>query len=121
MWSKPHGSRLYTAPEFSITGTHDGSVPNQSTKPSTLSFPIYIKTYINNQPTEAIVDTGSAISIIHLEFLKTIQHNKFIYQHHACRTANSTPLKIIGQIQLEIKTQHIKTFVNAYVATNLIT
>ena len=36
-------------------------------------------------------------------------------------TANATPLKIIGQIQLEIQIKHIKTSINTYVATNLIT
>ena len=86
-----------------------------------MSSPIYIKTNVNDQPTEAIVDTGSAISIIHLDFLKTIQHNKFIPQHHTCRTANATPLNLIGQIQLEIKVKHVKTSINTYVATNLIT
>ena len=86
-----------------------------------MSSPIYIKTNVNDQPTEGIVDTGSAISIIHLDFLKTIQHNKFIPQHHTCRTANATPLNLIGQIQLEIKVKHVKTSINTYVATNLIT
>ncbi|CAF4975208.1 unnamed protein product [Rotaria sp. Silwood1] len=85
------------------------------------SSPIYIKIRVNDQPTEAIVDTGSAISIIHLNFLKTIQHNKFTYTTRICQTANSTPLKIIGQIELEIQIKHIKTYVIAYVATNLIT
>src|SRR5262249_40574434 len=69
----------------------------------------------------AIVDTGSAISIIRLDFLKTIKHNNFIYKIHKCKTANSAPLNIIGQIGLEIQIKHIKTYVNAYVATNLIT
>ena len=112
---------MYKASTFSITGTHDGGVPSKSTKPSTLTSPVYIKIHVNNQPTEAIVDTGSAISIIHSNFLKTIQHNNFVAQHHACQTANSTPLKIIGHIQLEIKIKHITTMVNAYVATNLVT
>ncbi|CAF4269109.1 unnamed protein product, partial [Rotaria sordida] len=90
--------------------------------PSTItSFPVYIKIRINNQPTEAIVDTGSAISIIHSNFLKTIHHRNFLYQTHSCQTANSTPLNIIGQIQLEIQIKSIKTYVTAHVATNLIT
>ncbi|CAF1384371.1 unnamed protein product [Rotaria sordida] len=90
--------------------------------PSTItSFPVYIKIRINNQPTEAIVDTGSAISIIHSNFLKTIHHQNFLYQTHSCQTANSTPLNIIGQIQLEIQIKSIKTYVTAHVATNLIT
>ncbi|CAF4219192.1 unnamed protein product, partial [Rotaria sordida] len=94
----------------------------QNHNPSTItSFPVYIKIHVNNQPTEAIVDTGSAISIIHSNFLKTIHHQNFLYQTHSCQTANSTPLNIIGQIQLEIRIKSIKTYVTAHVATNLIT
>ncbi|CAF5040791.1 unnamed protein product [Rotaria sp. Silwood1] len=90
--------------------------------PSTItSFPVYIKIRVNDQPTEAIVDTGSAISIIHSNFLKTIHHQNFLHQPQLCQTANSTPLNIIGQIKLEIKIKSIKTYVTAYVATNLIT
>ena len=112
---------MYHASIFSVTGSRDGGGPSQFIKPSTLSSPIYIKIRVNDQPTEAIVDTGSAISIINLEFLKTIQHNKFVYKTRPCQTANSTPLNIIGQIELEINIKHIKTFIIAYVATNLIT
>ncbi|CAF1520646.1 unnamed protein product, partial [Rotaria sordida] len=111
-----------TTSKFSITGSHDGGVPSKFIKPSTItSFPVYIKIRINNQPTEAIVDTGSAISIIHSNFLKTIHHQKFLYQTHSCQTENSTSLNIIGQIQLEIQIKSIKTYVTAHVATNLIT
>ncbi|CAF1241976.1 unnamed protein product [Rotaria sordida] len=103
-------------------GSHDGGVPSKFIKPSTItSFPVYIKIRVNDQPTEAIVDTGSAISIIHLNFLKTIHHKNFIYKNHTCQTANSTSLNIIGQIKLEIKIKSITTYVVACVATNLIT
>ncbi len=113
---------MYISSKFSITGSHDGGVPSTTTKPSTtLLFPVYIKIHVNNQPIEAIVDTGSAISLIHLDFLKTIKRTKFKYKPQPCQTANSTPLNIIGQIELEIIIKHIKTFVTARVTTNLIT
>ena len=112
---------MYNATEFSITGTQDGGVPSHSIKPSTLSSPISIKIRVNDKPTEAIVDTGSAISIINLDFIKTMQHNKFVYENRTCRTANSTPLNMIGHIELKIRMEHIETTVIAYVATNLIT
>ncbi|CAF3930819.1 unnamed protein product, partial [Rotaria magnacalcarata] len=70
---------------------------------------------------ETIIDTGSAISIIHSTFLKTIPHQSFKYQVQQFRTANSTPLNIIGGIKLKINTKSITTYINAYVATNLIT
>ena len=50
-----------------------------------------------------------------------MQHNKFVYQNRNCRTANATPLNIIGHIELSIQTKHITTFVIVHVATNLIT
>jgi transposase InsO family protein len=112
---------LYNNSEFSITGSRDGGAPSKIIKPSTISSPVYIKIRVNDQPSEAIVDTGSAISIIHLNFLKTIRHNKFINKTHQCQTANATPLNIIGQIEIEINVKHIRTFVITYVATNLIT
>jgi hypothetical protein len=85
------------------------------------SGPIYIKLQVNNKATEAIVDTGSAITIIHQDLLRTIHHKKFTYKTRQCTTANATPLNIIGQIELEIKVKHVKTYVVADVATNLIT
>ncbi|CAF3876481.1 unnamed protein product [Rotaria magnacalcarata] len=62
---------------------------------------VFANIHVNNQPTEAIVDTGSAILIIRLDFLKTIQHINFIYKNRICHTANSTPLHIIDQVKLE--------------------
>ncbi|CAF4587004.1 unnamed protein product, partial [Rotaria sp. Silwood2] len=100
----------------------DGGVPSHYIKPSTTtSSPVYIKIRVNEQPTEAIVDTGSAISIIDSNFLKTLHHQNFIHNEFICQTANSTPLKIIGQIKLEIRIKSITTYVIAHVATNLIT
>ena len=83
--------------------------------------PVYIKALVNSQPTQVIVDTGSAISIIHSEFLKTIPHEAFISQIFHCHTANATPLHFIGQIELDIQISNINTKVIARVATNLIT
>ncbi|CAF0845531.1 unnamed protein product [Adineta steineri] len=101
------------------SGALDGGTSSKPIKPST--SPVYIKTLVNNQPTQAIIDTGSAISIIHSKFLKTIQHKKFIPTSYNCQTANSTPLHLVGQIELEIKISNIKTTIVTYVATNLIT
>jgi hypothetical protein len=44
----------------------------------------------------AFTNVQMVISIINLDFIKTMQHNKFVYQNRTCRTANSTPLNIIG-------------------------
>ena len=112
---------MYNASKFSITGSRDGGVPSNIIKPSTTSTPVYINIHVNNQPTNTIIDTGSAISIIHSKFLQTIEHNKFIHQTHTCRTANSTSLNIVGYIELQVKLKHVTTSLIAYVSTNLIT
>ena len=112
---------MYNASAFSITGAQDGGVPSKFAKPSTVSSPVYIKILANDKPTEAIVDTGSAITIINSDFVKTMQHKQFVHKPRACKTANSTSLDIIGQIELTIKIKHIETSIMANVATNLIT
>ena len=50
-----------------------------------------------------------------------MQHKQFVHKPRACKTANSTTLDIIGQIELTIKIKHIETSIIANVATNLIT
>lgn len=85
------------------------------------NFPVYIQALVNSQPTQVIIDTGSAISIIHAEFLKTIPHETFIHNTFHCRTANATPLHFIGQIELDIQISNVNTKVIARVAINLIT
>ena len=112
---------MYNASKFLITASHDSGVSSKFIKPSTIPSPVYINLRVNDKPTEVIADTGSAISIIHSNFLKTIEHKKFICKTRTCQTVNSISLSIIGQIELEIKITHITTIVTVYVATNLIT
>ncbi|CAF0897104.1 unnamed protein product [Adineta steineri] len=115
-------SNNQSTPYRQLNQCKDGGAPSKIFKPSTTtSSPVYIKIRVNDQPIESIVDTGSAISLIRLDFLKTIQHNRFLNKQHLCQTANATPLNIIGQIELNIKVKHIETRGIAYVATNLIT
>ena len=102
---------MYNASKFLITVLHDGGVPSKFIKPSTIPSPIYIKLRVNDKSIEAIVDTGSVISIIYSNFLKTIEDKKFISKTRTCQTANSISLNIIGQIELEIKITHITTIV----------
>ena len=97
---------MYNASKFLIIGSHDGGVPSKFIKPSTRPSPVYIKLRVNDKPTEVIADTGSAISLIHSNFLKTTEHKKFICKACTCQTANSISLNIIGQIELEIKIKH---------------
>ncbi|CAF1618616.1 unnamed protein product, partial [Didymodactylos carnosus] len=71
--------------------------------------------------TMAIVDTGSAISLINQDLLKTIHHKKFISKPIKCQAANSSIINSIGEIELEIKIASITTYIVAQVTTNLIT
>ena len=111
---------MYNASKFLIIGSYDGGVPSKFIKLLTIPSPIYIKLCANDERTEVVADTGSAISIIHSNFLKTIEQN-FTCKTRTCQTANSISLNIIGQIELEIKITHITTIVTAYVETNFIT
>lgn len=112
---------MSNASEFPITGAQDGGAPSKPNQPSTTPSPIYIKLLVNQQSTEAIVDTGSAISIIDSAFLKTIHHKKFTTTHRTCRTANSTPMNIIGQIEVDLKLKEVETPQLMIVATSLVT
>ena len=82
---------------------------------------MHINIEANNRPTNAIIDTGSAISIIHQNFLKTIEHKDFKPSQKQCHTANSTSLNIIGKIEIEVKVKYIPTRINLYVSSDLVT
>lgn len=86
-----------------------------------LSSVIHIPLHIYHQPVQAIVDTGSAISIIHLNLLQRLPHANFVRNPRTCQAANSTPLKILGHIELPLRIKHIITSQIIYVASNLVT
>ncbi|CAF4798664.1 unnamed protein product, partial [Rotaria sp. Silwood2] len=121
-YKKPNGC-------FLLTGTRDGGdssnlKQNLSTTnfiPSKLSSPIFINVQVNRKQQHAIIDTGSAVTIINKKLLKNIHHKKFVYKQKLHKSANSTSINIIGEIQLQIKIQSYKTLILADVATNLIT
>ncbi|CAF1402909.1 unnamed protein product [Rotaria sordida] len=109
-------------------GTCDGGHSSSKENPSTTNYtsptsstPIHIKVQVNNKQHQAIVDTGSAVTIINQQLLKTIYHKEFIHKKKLHKSANCSSINIIGEIQLEIKIQGYKTLILADVATNLIT
>ena len=114
---------------FLLAGTHDGgdsSTLNQNPSitnalSSKLSTPIYVKVEVNSKRQHAIIDTGSAVTIINQQLLKKIHHKKFNHQRKIHQSANSTNINIIGDIELEIKVHGHKTIIRADVATNLVT
>ena len=114
---------------FLLAGTRDGGDSSKLKQnpsitkflSSKLSTPIYVKVEVNNKRQHAIVDTGSAVTIINQQLLKKIHHKKFNHQRKTHQSANSTNINIIGEIELEIKVQGHKTIIRADVATNLVT
>jgi transposase InsO family protein len=114
---------------FLLTGTRDGGdSSNIKRNPSTINImspqasnPIYIKVQVNNKQQHAIIDTGSAVTIINQQLLKKIYHKNFVYRKKSHKSANCTSINIIGEIELEIKIQDRKTLIVADVATNLVT
>ena len=114
---------------FLLAGTRDGGdSSNKKINPSLINIipsqssnPIYINVQVNNKRQHAIIDTGSAVTIINQQLLKKIYHKKFIYKRKLHKSANCSSINIIGEVELEIKIQGHKTFILADVATNLIT
>lgn len=123
---RPPNSRLSRG--FLLTGTRDGGVSsntNQNPSPTYISqsnpsSPIYINVQVNNKHHLAILDTGSAVTIINQQLLKRISHKKFEYNRKSHQSANNTSIKVIGEIELEIKIHGHTTFISADVATNLV-
>ncbi|CAF0983293.1 unnamed protein product [Didymodactylos carnosus] len=85
------------------------------------SSPIYIQVQVNATPQHAIVDTESAVTIINQRLLTKIHHKKFIYKRKSYSAANCTSVNIVSEIQLEVKIHGYRTYINADVATNLVT
>ena len=128
MWAiRSSNTRLSAG--FLLAGTRDGGdSSNIKKKPSTinnmspqLSSPIYINVHVNNKRQHAIIDTGSAVTIINQQMLKKIHHKGLGYIKKLHKSANCTSIDIIGEIELEIRIQGYKTRIIADVATNLIT
>ncbi|CAF3346904.1 unnamed protein product, partial [Rotaria sp. Silwood2] len=106
-----------------LHGSDDGDDPCAAKKSSTTTAfnPIFVKISCNNTPQEALIDTGSAITIIHQNLLNQILHKKFTSTTKNHLSANCSTLNIIGEIPLEININGIKTTVIADVTTNLVT
>ena len=118
---------MSSATFFRLRGSDDGDDPcgvqKSSTRLTTTATfnPVFVKVLCNNTPQEALIDTGSAITIIHQQLLNNIPHKKFLPKIKNHLSANCSTLNIIGEIQLEININGIKTEVTADVTTNLVT
>ncbi|CAF5010221.1 unnamed protein product, partial [Rotaria sp. Silwood1] len=89
-----------------------------------LTFQHNRKDYPGNKTQQSnlsLIDTGSAITIIHQHLLNDIPHEKLIPKTINHLSANCSTLNIIGEILLEINVNGLKTTVIADVTTNLVT
>ncbi|CAF3962886.1 unnamed protein product, partial [Rotaria sp. Silwood1] len=123
-----YSPRTITPHELEIGARDGGDSSNLKQNPSTifsipskLSSSIFIYVQVNNRQQHAIIDTGSAVTIINQQLLKEIYHKKFIYRKKSHKSANCTSINIIGEIEVEVKIQGHKTLILADVATNLVT
>ena len=113
---------------FLLTGTYDGSdsskQENPSTKYSTIprtSNSVYVNVRVNGKQHQAVIDTGSAVTIINKNFLKKIYHKDFIYETKAHKSANCSNINVTGEIPLHMQIQGYKASILAHVTTNVIT
>ena len=111
-------------PFFRVGGSDDGDDPcgvQQSSIGITTFNPVFVKILCNNTPQKALIDTGSAITIIHKQLLNKIPHKQFIEKAKNHLSASCSTVNIIGEILLEINVNGIITTVVADVATDLVT
>jgi predicted aspartyl protease len=117
MWTiQPSNQRLSETPFFRIRGSDDGDDPcgvQQSSIEATIFHPVFVKILCNNTPQKALIDTGSAITIIHKEALNKIPHKQFIEKAKNHLSASCSAVNIIGEISLEINIEGIITTVVA--------
>ena len=92
-----------------------------STTTTTTYSPIFVKILCNNTPQEALIDTGSAITIIHKQLLNKIPHKQFIRRTKNHLSASCSAVNIIGEVLLLIDINGTTTQVIADVATDLVT
>ncbi len=124
MWTiESSNKRLSKTPFFRIGGSDDGDDPcgvQQSSMETTTFNPVFVKILCNNTPQKALIDTGSAITIIHKQLLNKIPHKQFLEKTKNHLSASCSTVNIIGEIPLTININGMITTVVADVATDLI-
>jgi hypothetical protein len=124
MWTvNTSSARLSVSAFFRIEGSDDGIDPCGVIQPSNNeSFnPIFVTVLCNHTPQKALVDTGSAITIIHQSLLNKIPHKKIIPKTKNHLSASCSTVNIIGETSLEINIGGLTTQVTADITTDLVT
>ena len=102
-----------------LGSVNDGTVPYTKSNPSS---PLIVNLLVNNTSINAMIDTGSASSIIHRKTLSRLISRPHIkYQRNQHRTANNGELSTNGTVQLNIQLNQLLTSIIAEVSNNLCT
>ncbi|CAF4131799.1 unnamed protein product, partial [Rotaria sordida] len=120
-WTSRHYYKKQHQHQQQLTLTRNRTYPTQN---NYMTLNQNQKTYAKKetqQSTPSLIDTGSAITIIHQHLLNDIPHKKLIPKTINHLSANCSTLNIIGEIPLEINVNGIKTTIIADVTTNLVT
>ena len=120
MWTKwSFTTTLFLSFKRVTETAEDGPVSNYNKNPST---PLIVSLYVNHKLINAMIDTGSANSLIHIDTLRKLPYRPHIrYQKNIHRTANNSELRTIGLVNLKIHIGEIPTFILTEVAIDLCT
>ncbi|CAF1309028.1 unnamed protein product [Didymodactylos carnosus] len=81
---------------------------------------VYINVYVNNRQTRALIDSGAAHSSITQSALSKIRHSSLLPSKTVAHLADSTtPLHIIGEVNLHIRALKIDSLITALVVKHL--
>ncbi|CAF1078981.1 unnamed protein product [Didymodactylos carnosus] len=81
---------------------------------------VYINVYVNNRQTRALIDSGAAHSFITQSALSKIRHSPLLPSKTVAHLADSsTPLHIIGEVNLHIRALKTDTPITALVVKHL--
>ena len=123
MWAiKSSNTQLSTTSFFRVGGSGDGDDPCGATKSSNKLFhPIFVNILCNKTPQKALIDTGSAITIIHQQLLNKIPHREFVKTKKNHVSASCSNINVVGETLLDINIDGITTQIMADVAGDLVT
>ena len=74
---------------------------------------------MNDTQLQVLVDTGATNTIIHETALSRLGYYKITPGNQKFRLANESSISIVGNVSLEVKIQHIKTYVTAAITRTL--
>lgn len=106
MWTSGSFTTILSQSFKRLTGTvNDGTVSDLEKNPS---MPLIVTVQVNRKFVNAMIDTGSARSIIHINTLHKLIHRPRIkYQNNAHRTANNSELCTIGLVRLVVNIKKV--------------